>query len=487
MKRRSYKILLIMGYALLMLPIIFSMFYSVPASDDFIYGTFVSSDNVIVNALAYVKHTFWQGSCRWLIFFLQKCINPLNLYSLFGIHLGHIYGLFDIIVFLGSISIIYYSIQFFVSSIVEDKRAKAYVTFIIMTLLLSTYYYSEVYNWYTGATAYAIPFALTLLLFVYIIRYFEYGNKFKDYILLYVVGILPATNEFLCVPIGIIYVLYLSKSFKTELDRKTRIVRTIPLIYYVILGCTVVLAPGTFARRDRSNVEAPIWRLLLQSIINPIVRIKDIIIEHPFALILLVIIFFVGVIFKGTKKHDIKKYILVFCIGIVGAIMPYCLGRGFTNTYMDVRMYYVLDYFLLISMALIVLMLGQNIALRFDIDMDKRTIIRWSMILTMFSYLMLVPQNLYLKIPQIDIVKKSGLIKESYAFWDGILTEIENSDDKDVVLYRDKEPEWTPYFLWVGIEADNIYDQKLDAITPTDEIMVNSYYKKDSIVLHYSK
>ena len=93
----------------------------------------------------------------------------------------------------------------------------------------------------------------------------------------------------------------------------------------------------------------------------------------------------------------------------------------------------------------------------------------------------------YLNITQIDIVKKSSLIKESYAYWDGILTEIENSDEDDVVLYRDKSPDWTKYFLYVGIEPDNVYDQSFDAITPTDEIMVNVYYKKKSITLYYTE
>lgn len=485
-KIKLHKMGLLAGYFCLILPIIFSVFYSVPASDDFIYGTFASSDNLILNALGYVKHTYWQGSCRWLIFFLQKCINPLNLYSLFGIHLGHIYGICDIVVFAISIALIIYSIRFIVGKIVNDEKVSEIVAFLVIALLLSTYYYSEVYNWYTGATAYAIPFSLTLLLFVTIINYFENGNSKKDYILLFVVGILPATNEFLCVPIGIVYLMYLLQNYKFEANKKTRIKNVLPLIYYIIMGCTVVFAPGTFARRDRTNVTAPIWRLMLQAIINIVVRIKDIIVSHPFAVILLILVFFFGVISKGNKKHDILKYVLVFGIGTLGAILPYCLGRGFSNTYMDVRMYYILDYCLLISMALTVLMLGQNFALHFDIDMDKRAIIRWSMILTMFAYLMLVPQNLYLKIPQIDIIKKSGLIRESYALWDGILTEIENSDEKNVVITRDKQLEWSPYFLYVGMEPGEVYDEAADVITPINKIMINVYYKKNTITLIYN-
>ncbi len=463
------------------------MFYSVPASDDFIYGSFVSSNNVFINALEYVKHTYFQGSCRWLIFFLQKCINPLNLYSKWHIHLGHIYGVSVIIVFAISMYVIIYSIKFIVDLLVVGEKNKEIITFLIVAVLLSTYYYSEVYNWYTGGTAYAIPFSVTMLLYVTIIKYFKLGKQKKDYIMLFVVGILPATNEFLCVPIGIIYLYYYLIDYKGFTDKHERLKNIVPLLFYIVMGSTVVFAPGTFARRDLGNITVPMWRLVMQAIINPIVRVKDIITTHPLAIILFVLIFFYGIKTRKDKSHNIIIYMIIFAIGVIGAILPYCLGKGNTNTYMDVRVYYLMDYLLLLSMCFIVLMIGQNFALKYDIKLDKITSIRWGILIMMFSYLLLVPQSLYLKIPQIDIVKKSGLIRESYAMWDGILSEIENSDEDNVVLVRDKALEWSPYFLYVGLEPDNVYDQSFDSITPIDEIMINVFYKKKSIELKYTE
>lgn len=479
------RICLGIGYFCLIAPIIFSIYYSVPASDDFIYGSFVSSDNVVINALSYIRYLYHYGSCRWVVYFFQKCINPLNVYSLWHVHVGHLYGICTIIVFIVSIVFLFYSISFFAKILIDDLRIRNIATFLTIALLLSTYYYSEVYNWYTGATAYAIPLVLSLLLDVIIIRYFRLGESKINYILLFVIGIVPVTNEFLCVPVGIVYLYFYIESIRNKADGKNKIKNIIPLIYYILMGSTVVFAPGTFFRRNYYSINIPTWRLAVQAIINTLIRIKDIVIFHPLAVIILVLLFLIGIKTKGSKKHNLLGYSLVFLIGIIGAILPYCLGRGNTDTYMDVRMYYVLDYFLLISMALLIVMLGQNIALEYDIEIGKKDGFKLVFIMSLFAYLMLVPQNLYLKIPQVDIVKKSGIIRESYAFWDGILMEIENSKEDDVVIVRDKEPEWIPYFLWVGIEADNVYDQAFDSILPTDEIMVNSYYKKDSIVLHY--
>gem|GEM_PF-6160717 len=132
-------------------------------------------------------------------------------------------------------------------------------------------------------------------------------------------------------------------------------------------------------------------------------------------------------------------------------------------------------------------MFGQNFANHFDININQSALIRWGLIIGMFSYLVLIPQYAFMKIPQVDIIKKAGLIKENYLLWDGILSEIENSDEDDVVLTREKEMDWIPYFLYVGVEPENVYDQSFDVITPIDEIMINTYYKKKSIVLHYEK
>ena len=484
LKAHKSKLLLGVGYLFLILPIFYCMFYSVPASDDFIYGSRVSSNNIIINALAYVKHLRNnEGTCRWIVFFFQKCINPLNL----NIHLGHIYGISVMIVFVVAITIIIYSISFFVGQIVENTRDKDILTFLIAAILLSTYYYSEVYNWYTGGTAYAIPISFLLLTYVTIIRYFKHGKEMKNYILLYVFGIVPSTNEFLCVPIGIFYLIFLINDFKLNTEKKEKIKNCFPLLFYIAMGSTVVFTPGMLVRRGKNNITAPIWRLMLQAVINTIVRIKDVITMHPLAVLLLIVIFYFGVKTKGKAKHNILRWVFVLGIGTIGAILPYCLGKGFTNTYMDVRVYYLLDYLLLMSMAFLVFMFGQNFAQKYDISIDAKSAIRWKIIFLMFAYLMMVPQHDYLKVPQIDIMKNRLLIKESYILWDGILSEIENSDEDNVVITRDKAMEWSPYFLYVGLEPGNVYDQSFESITPVDEIMINVYYKKKSIVLNYSE
>ena len=77
------------------------------------------------------------------------------------------------------------------------------------------------------------------------------------------------------------------------------------------------------------------------------------------------------------------------------------------------------------------------------------------------------------------------MIEESYQFWNGVITEIETSKEDDVIITREKEPMWTPYFLYIGIVDDELYNAKSEEIYASEKIMPNVYYKKDTISIKY--
>lgn len=93
----------------------------------------------------------------------------------------------------------------------------------------------------------------------------------------------------------------------------------------------------------------------------------------------------------------------------------------------------------------------------------------------------LIYNSNYSRIVQIDIIDKRELIAESYDYWNGIILEIENSNEDDVVITRESEPAWTPYFLYVGLVEEDVYNLPLNETFSNDIIMPNVYYKKASI------
>ena len=77
-EKRS-KIAFTIIYVILILPMAFSMYNSVPACDDFSFGSETISDNRLLNAIGYSVWNWQNHSGRWLTFFLQNLINPLNI------------------------------------------------------------------------------------------------------------------------------------------------------------------------------------------------------------------------------------------------------------------------------------------------------------------------------------------------------------------------------------------------------------------------
>ena len=53
LKNKKREILLTIAYIIITIPMIFSMYNSVPASDDFAFGSRTISDNIFLDAIGY--------------------------------------------------------------------------------------------------------------------------------------------------------------------------------------------------------------------------------------------------------------------------------------------------------------------------------------------------------------------------------------------------------------------------------------------------
>ncbi|SCZ78632.1 hypothetical protein [Pseudobutyrivibrio xylanivorans] len=471
--------LILIGYAFLVAPMFFCMLNAVPASDDFAFGSRTLSQNLFVDAVKYSWWNWLYHSGRWLTFFFQKLINPLNTHA----HLGRFYGIWMICVFMIGFFVIKYSLTVVLNSLFDKTKLNTnVVVFFIMTVLLSTYYYSEAYNWYIGATAYAIPLSLLMLSVAYAIRY-EETHLTRYYVGLILAGLIPATNEFLDIPIGLLYVYVVFLVFpKTFEDKKQIINRCIPLILFIICGITVVFAPGNFVRQGGYDVQPNFMMATKQIIIDMLVRLKDIVAHHPFTLINWIVLVYLG-IKAGTlrERNNIVITIIITFLSTFGAVFPYVYGRAFDTTYLDVRMQYIFDYMILIGVCIGCIRFGIFLATRFNVGCTRNVQIATRVVIVAVAVLMLGVRGGYSNIAQIGIIRNSGLIKESYIYWDNVIEEIENSNETDVVINRDNEPSWSPYFLFMGLIEEDVYDESLDTVYSSRVILPNVYYHKNSI------
>ncbi|SDB38953.1 hypothetical protein SAMN02910298_01921 [Pseudobutyrivibrio sp. YE44] len=483
MEKKKLSINLILGilYTAIFLPIAFAIMNSVPASDDFAFGSNTISDNLLVNAAGYSWWNWKYHSGRWLTFFFQKMINPLNSHT----HLGRTYGVWMMAVFALTFIMLHYSLNTIYKKMMSEEHSKIAV-FLSLAVFYTTYYYSETYNWYVGATAYAIPLGLLLLTVAFTIKYYDTENN-KYYVLAILAGLIPATNEFMDVAIGLLYIYTVGFISKVNLRDKSKLIKAIiPLVIFIIGGITVVFAPGNFARQQVYEIQPDVVLATRQIIYDMLIRIYDILRNHPLALVFFALLFILGL--KAGTDNNIGKIVLrvvlLFLVAF-GTLFPYVYGRAMTTSYLDIRMQYLLDFIIEIGIAITFLGLGGWISNNLNLSLNNKIAITVSSAIVVLGSAALIIIGRYQTVIQYDIYAKRQLIKDSYAFWDGVITEIENSPEDDVVIHRPAEITWSPYFLYTGLTDGDVYAVKFDTVYDKEFIMPNVYYGKKSIQLNY--
>ncbi len=483
MEKKKLSINLILGilYSAIFLPIIFSLLNSVPASDDFAFGSNTISDNLLANAAGYSWWNWKYHSGRWLTFFFQKMINPLNTHT----HLGRVYGVWMMAVFALTFIMLHYSLNIIYKKMIRDEASKIAV-FLTLAVCYTTYYYSETYNWYVGATAYAIPLGLLLLTVAFTIRYYD-TEKNKFYVCAILAGLIPATNEFMDVAIGLLYLYTILFMSKVDLKDKSKLIKAItPMIIFIIGGITVVFAPGNFARQAVYEIEPNVGTAMRQIIYDIMIRIYDILRNHPLALMLFALIFILG-LKTGTDKNigKIVLRVVLLCFVAFGTLFPYVYGRAMATSYLDIRMQYLLDFIIEVGICVTALGLGGWISNKLNLSLNRKIAVAASAAIIVLGTAALIVTGRYQTVVQYDIIAKRQLIKDSYHFWDGVITEIENSKEDDVVIHRPAEITWSPYFLYMGLTDGDVYAVKFDTVYDKEFIMPNVYYGKKSIQLIY--
>ncbi|MDC7278834.1 hypothetical protein NXH64_04880 [Butyrivibrio fibrisolvens] len=480
LKKIKYSLL----YLILFIPICFSIFYSVPASDDFGNAIRTDKTSTFIQAVVYA-YQLWATWCgRWVNTFLAKLLNPLNSH----VHLGHNYGLFMIVVFIVTTVVIIFGLKVCVERVLgKESKYVSLVTFLIMTIFLSTNYYSECYNWFNGAMVYSVPMSFVVLAVAAMIKYAESGYKSTlHYVLIIVFGFFAATIEYCDVALGITYVYFiyycdLEERLKEEPRKKIKNIA--PLLVYIILGVSSVFAPGNKIRQGYYELDLSISKSFIQYIKDIVIRIQDLIVDHPLAVLIFTILIFIGIL-SNSEHEQVKRIpetIILFIIIITGAIYPYIYARAFDTTYLDIRMEYIFDFCLHVSLGVLCVMLGKYLSYRFKFEFDSKNKLMVITALILFAYVSIIQNYAYLNIVQIDILRNRGIITESFNYWDDVLKEIEASTEDDVIIERDYVPEWSRYFLSVGIQNGEVFDVSSDKVYDEERIMPNVYYGKKSI------
>ena len=458
-KAKRDRLLFALGYLVLFMPFIYSVFYSMPANDDFALGINWWGGNIISEGLHRVAWNYmhWFGQSGVIAILIQVILNPLYWFN----NVGHSFGICMVISFIIIVTGIICGIRrlaYYVFDIENDIVLDGF-TYLITLLLFTSYYYNDVYNWWSGIPGYSFMMMLNIWCCGQIAKWVHSKNK-KDYIWMIILGIVTCTSLMNCVAVGLFYILFV---FFDANGGYSKIKKVIPFVFFVISGVITVAAPGNYNRMEFEryfgyDVQDPKY------IFSALVTIKRVfarailtVVYKPWIICIFLGILLLGIYCKPKIKLDIKRIVFAIVavfISAIGAVYPYVLGsnKDYSSEFAN-RIYFVEDYLVFIGLAFVAFRIGQLIGCVVKIDFSKR--VKVSIVIVCFLLAIIITKiNPYSTafIP-VDIVKQASLIKETYYFWDDILEEIKNSDSKDVIIRR-KDIAWCPYVYTCGM-SDN--------------------------------
>lgn len=474
----------VIAYTLLFVPYMYSIYYSMPANDDFAWAIEWWTNNRLVEMIHRVAWNYMNyfGQSGILAIILQVTLNPLYLFDNVGNSFGIAMLIYNALIMLG----ILVAVRKLFKEIFDISNGLLLdvLTLITAALLTTSYYYSDVYNWWSGVPGYSFTMMLCFLTCAYIVAYLNDGTK-KSYIIMLILGILTCTSMMYCVAIGGFYVLYMFIIRRKDGDIKKKI---IPLVAFVVAGVLMVIAPGNSARMTSEQRSSGMMEAISVTLHRTISRAIVTVQTKPWVICLLIIVLLIGLLIGTSKKVSIVNAILggvVVYISAFTAVLLYVYGQQKTiDSEFTPRIYYVEDYMMFVGAVIIVFAIGCFI--KQCLGLDIRRVVADAIIgaVALVAVAFVASGMRYAGVIQYDIYAKAQVIQASWVLWDGILDEIIAAEDgADVVIERQNVP-WCQYSYYTSIDEDYKEPLSADARYGNCNECAAKYYGVNSIVVY---
>ena len=452
-KINKKSLIIIFLYILFFVPYIYSIYYSMPATDDYAWAIEWFSTNRLVEVMKRVQWNYmnWFGQSGVFAVVIQILFNPLYWFK----DKGHSFGICMVIVYFLIVVGLICAIKGLAKSLlkIEDDFVRSIFTFLVIALLFTTYYYNDVYNWWSGTPGYSMMMVVMLFCMKNIS---EYANEQlnKHYIKMVLLGMIACTGLMNCVAIGLFYFYKIIFNKKCLGNAKKNIV---PFAFYVISGIFTVVAPGNYRRTDsydKDNVDY--IGSIGVTIYTVITRAINTLIKYPWTLAIFIIIILIASLLKKTENGSIKKVFIctvLITLAAIGALYPYVAGeRKQIGEEFAPRAFFITDYIMFIGFAFVAFELGRWLSCRFDINMTKNKIAFISTLVILISVITAKVEGTLMYIVQYDIYRQRTQIVEIYNVWEDIIEEIQTSTDNEIIIKKENVP-WTRFSYPVGIDS----------------------------------
>ncbi len=442
----------ITAYLIIFWQYIFSLYYAMPANDDFALTLNWWGHGHLLETFLRIKWNFmnWSGQSGPVSIFIQVLLNPLYWFD----NKGHSFGICMIIanavIFIGIINAIKGILRYYFK--IENQLVNSLIAFLTIAILTSGFYYNDVYNWWSGLIGYGFMFMLAILAIKFECKYICGGNN-RDYAFMILLGMLACTSIMCCVPVGIAYLLVIIGNF--DHFKKNILKMTIPVATYVMAGIIVAAAPGNHARMvARDGGQVPIIKSVQVCFELLWDRLNVIFYDKKWMVIMFALLFVLG-IFMQKKASFIRVLlgIIGFVLSCVGTILPYVYGNAKTlDSEFAPRAMYMFDYILLLALAFLIVALGGCFAKIQIKDMAVGKIASVVIAITFIAFS--IPEYNKEEIIQYDIHKKREIICESYDRWGQIFEQFMSAEPDSDVFLVEPAITWCPYVYYPGIDEE---------------------------------
>ena len=426
-KKNIVTVISVIAIIVIVMPVALTILYSIPASDDFAAALTVSKENPFSTSVKTANHMYMTWGGIWSFYFLEDLINPLVYFDATGFALGtELLVIF--VIFIITIALVIDAIMLLLVE-KHNMSINSLILALFLAIFINTEIYTDVYFWFVG-NCYMWGLILNNILIVSAIYYLKCDNhSMFRMILLSLFGFFACLDYRGAILSGVVYLFVLFKcSKRVEINIK----QILPLVFMVFGGITAVIAPGNFKRQAGMSTGGGLGQAFVDAAWDEMYSLK-MAFEKPIIIVGVLGLFVFGFFVKIQSEHLLRKTILTILVAmLVGYLnyFPLALGYGSRALPSRITFGFYYQFFILLSFSLV--LLGNYVSDRFQAMGAKIRIV--GVTIPTIILCVIVISGHYRDTIWYAIYDYLPNTRDASAGWKAIFEEIENSEDKDVII-----------------------------------------------------
>ena len=479
LKTRLYKdrkvILLVVLIGVVLLPMVYTIFYSLPSADDFVMIGECERSTLFRDSIHRANEYYMNWSGLWPYMFIETLANPVILFPLESCWSG-VEMVFLFLLFIASfMALINVASQKILG--IHNKETIVFFMLIVLFVFLNTNIYQEIFYWFVGSS-YMMALTLVCVTITLTIKLFFDEKVDRGWILLSLSGALACNYFQEAILPGMVYVvLWCYCSIK---EHRFLWKKTIPFWFMLISGLIAVGAPGNYVRHKAFDSSLNIGKACGDSC-KMMVIILNHMIHQPLVIALMIFCIYIGI--RYTQKIVSRRVLVMsFLLSMLTLFLnSFPIALGYAKVSYVNRLYFVLDFTAIIGMIVVCICLGMYVkGLSWYKSVCNNSLIELFMtgMVCLLLYSTLVYTQNVSELPWFQTVHNVREVKAVHDGWMECLITIRDSEESKVEIEMNQEFYASPILM-----LPKLRDYDDDWVN----VAIAQYFEKESVIVRMSE